>query len=244
MPNFRPNASRVVIQINTNDHVRADHARALHHVQADAAQAEHHHVGARLHFRGVDHRADAGGDAAADVADLVEGRVGADFRQRDLGQHGEIGESRATHVVMDCFFTQTETGSAVRHDSLTLRTPDCRTQVRFPRQAGLALPALRRIERDDVVALLQRGHARADVDHDAGALVAEDRREKPFRISAGARELVGVADARGLDLDQDLAGLGAIEIHRFDDQRRAGLVRDCGFDFHAFSKSCQRKMAK
>jgi hypothetical protein len=35
-------------------------------------------------------------------------------------------------------------------------------------------------------------------------------------FGAGARELVGMAEARGLDLDQDLAGLGTIEID-FDD---------------------------
>ena len=52
-------------------------------------------------FAGVDHRADAGGDAAADVADLVERRVLADLRHRDLRQHGEIREGRAAHVVMD-----------------------------------------------------------------------------------------------------------------------------------------------
>ena len=44
-------------------------------------------------------RADAGGDAAADVADLVERRVLAHLGERDLGQHGEIGEGRAAHVV-------------------------------------------------------------------------------------------------------------------------------------------------
>ena len=75
--------------------------RALDHVEADAAEAEHDDVGARLDLRRVDHRADAGGDAAADVADLVERRVLADLRQRDLRQHGVVGERRAAHVVMD-----------------------------------------------------------------------------------------------------------------------------------------------
>jgi FKBP-type peptidyl-prolyl cis-trans isomerase 2 len=36
-------------------------------------------------LRGVDHRADAGGHAAADVADLVEGRVLADLRHAISG---------------------------------------------------------------------------------------------------------------------------------------------------------------
>ena len=39
---------------------------------------------------------------------------------------------------------------------------------------------------------------------DARALVPEDDREQAFRVTAGAGEFVRVADARGLDLDQDL----------------------------------------
>ena len=75
-----------------------------------------------------------------------------------------------------------------------------------------------------MVALLQRLHAGADVDDDAGALVAEDHREQALGIGAGARELVGVADAGGLDLDQHLAGPRAVEVHRLDDEGLAGLV--------------------
>ena len=70
-----------------------------------------------------------------------------------------------------------------------------------------------------------RGDARADVDHDARALVAEDRREQPLRVLAGQRELVGVADAGGLDLDQHLAGLRAFELHMGDRERLARLER-------------------
>ena len=88
------------VEVDADDLVGAGHARALDHVQADAAEAEHDDVRARLDLRGVDHRADAGGDAAADVADLVERRVLADLRQRDLRQHGVVRERRAAHVVM------------------------------------------------------------------------------------------------------------------------------------------------
>ena len=75
------------IQVDADDAVRAREPRALHDVQADAAEAEYHDVRARLDLGGVDDRADAGGHAAADVADLVERRVLADLRQRDLRQH-------------------------------------------------------------------------------------------------------------------------------------------------------------
>ena len=44
-------------------------------------------VGAGPHLGGPHHRADAGCDPTADVADLVEGRVGADLGDRDLRLH-------------------------------------------------------------------------------------------------------------------------------------------------------------
>jgi hypothetical protein len=56
-----------------------------------------------------------------------------------------------------------------------------------------------------MIAGLQRGHALAHLHHDARALMAEDGREQPFRVGARQREVVGVADAGGLDLDQNLA---------------------------------------
>ena len=62
--------------------------RALDDVEPDAAEAEDHDIRARPDLGGIDHRADAGGDAAADVADLVERRVLADLGERDLRQHG------------------------------------------------------------------------------------------------------------------------------------------------------------
>ena len=46
--------------------------------------------------------------------------------------------------------------------------------------------------------------------------MAEDHREQTFGIAAGAGELVGMADARRLDLDQHLAELRTFEIDRLD----------------------------
>ena len=75
MPNLRGQRLARRVDVDADDHVGAGHARALHDVEADAAEAEHDDVRAGLDLRGVDHRADAGRDAAADVADLVERRV-------------------------------------------------------------------------------------------------------------------------------------------------------------------------
>ena len=91
----------VRIEIDADDHVGAGKFQALNDIEPDAAEPEHDAFGAGLDLGGIDHRADAGGDAAADIADLVERRVGTDFRHRDLRQHGEIGEGRAAHIVME-----------------------------------------------------------------------------------------------------------------------------------------------
>src|SRR5690606_7007974 len=105
-------------------------------------------------------------------------------------------------------------------------------EIGLPRQAGRALAAFRRVERDDVVALAEAGHARADLDHHAGALVAENRREEPLRIGAGERELVGVADAGRLDLDEHLEGLRPLELDGGDLERLSRLEGDGGTDIH------------
>ena len=156
MPNFSAMARLRRIEVDADDLVGADHARALDDVEPDAAEAEHRDVGAGPHLGGVDHGADAGGHAAADVADLVERRVLADLRQRDLRQHGEVREGRAAHVVEHVVAVAAEAAGAVRHHALALRGADRGAEIGAPRQAGFALPAFRRVERDDVVAGLQR----------------------------------------------------------------------------------------
>ena len=65
-----------------------------------------------------------------------------------------------------------EARSAVRHEALTLGRPDGRAQVRLAGQARRALPALRRVKRDDMVSLLDRLHSRADIDHDSCSFMA------------------------------------------------------------------------
>src|SRR5262249_59595096 len=72
---------------------------------------------------------------------------------------------------------------------------------------------------NDVVAFLHRGDAGPDLDHNAGALMPEDRREQSFRIGARERELVGMTDAGGLDLDQHFAGLWPVEVNLHDLER-------------------------
>src|SRR5213078_3883806 len=72
------------VDVDADDLVGADQARALDHVEPDAAEAEHDDVRAGLDLGGPQHRADAGGHAAAEVADRRERRVLADLGERDL----------------------------------------------------------------------------------------------------------------------------------------------------------------
>ncbi len=133
---------------------------------------------------------------------------------------------------MDHVLADREAARAVRHHALALRRADRRAQIGLARQARLALPAFRRVQRNDVIALLQRSHAAADVDDDAGAFVTEDHREQAFGIRARARELIGVADAGRLDLDEHFAGARSVEIDGGDFERLAGGISDCGLGLH------------
>ena len=118
MPNLRASVSRAGIEVDADDHVGARHAGALDDVEPDAAQSEYDDVRARLDLGRVDHRADAGGDAATDVADLVERRVLADLRHRNLRQDREVGERGASHVVMHGIAAQRKPAGAVGHHPL------------------------------------------------------------------------------------------------------------------------------
>ncbi len=221
------------IDVDADDLVGAHQLRALDDVQADAAEAEYDDVRTRLDPGGVDDRAHAGGHAAADVAHLVEGRVLADLRHGDFGQHGEVRERRAAHVVMNLLFADGEPARPVGHDSLALRRADSRAQIGLLRRAGFALAALGRIERNHVIALLDGGDAGSEIHHDPRALVPENHREQSLGIGARAGELVGVADTRRLQLYQHLAGLRTFEVHRGDLKRLACRVTNCSFGFHS-----------
>src|SRR5262245_29919683 len=82
----------IIVEIDADDHVCADKPQPLNDVEAYAAKPEHDAVRSRFHFCRVDNRADAGGDATADIANLVERRVVADLRDRDLRQHRIVRE--------------------------------------------------------------------------------------------------------------------------------------------------------
>ncbi len=62
--------------------------------------------------------------------------------------------------------------------------------------------------------------------------MTEDDRERAFGIVARQREMIGVADAGGFQLNQHFAGPGTIELHGFDGKRLASLECNSGADVH------------
>src|SRR6202000_3243916 len=124
------------------------------------------------HLGGVDHRADAGGDAAPDIAALVERRVLADLGHRNLRQHGKVRERRAAHVVEDRLALVAEARGAVGHHALALGGADLGAEIGLLAEAAFTLPAFRRVERDHMIARLHRGDTWSHFTNDAGALMA------------------------------------------------------------------------
>jgi len=134
--------------------------------------------------------------------------------------------------MVDLVPAEREAACAVRHDPLPLRRTDRHAEIGFAGQAVFALPAFGGVERNDVVALGDARHAASDIDDDAGAFVAEDRRKQALRIRPGEREFVGVADPGRLDLDKNLAVLGTVELNLLESQRLSGFERDSSASLH------------
>ena len=98
---------------------------------------------------------------------------------------------------------------------LALGRADRHAQIGLAAEAIFALPAFRRVERDDVIALFQAGHAGPISTTMPAPSWPRIDGKMPSGIAARQGELVGVADAGGLDLDQHLAGARSLEIDRF-----------------------------
>src|SRR5476649_1518686 len=171
------------VDIDAYDLVGPDHLRALDHVQANATQPEHHHVRTGLDLRRIHDRTYARRHATTDVANLVEGRIFTDLRHGDFRHDDVVRKRRCTHVMEQRLAADREARRGIRHQAAALCRADGLAQISLARQAELALAALGRIERNDVIALPQRTHARADIDHNTRAFMPKNGREDAFRIS-------------------------------------------------------------
>jgi hypothetical protein len=100
--------------------------------------------------------------------------------------------------------------------------------------AWLARAAGGRPAQDDVIARLHSSHARANLAHDAGALVPEHQRRARRPVVARRVQIAG-AHTGCLDLDEHLACAGRVEGGFFDRERLATLPENCGCDFHVLA---------
>jgi hypothetical protein len=121
---------------------------------------------------------------------------------------------------------------SVGQEPLVLLLPDREAEVGARVAAVLAVAALRREERDDVIARRDRLDALADPLHHARALVPEHRRRVSGRVGSRSRVEVGVADTAGDEPDERLtrSRLGEVELLHLE--RRAELLEHGGADLH------------
>ena len=125
--------------------------------QSDAAAADHGHRGTRLDGRGVDHRADARGNGAANQRRTVERHVGADLGECMFMHEHLFRERRQVQELVDRLVTR---GKARRFAEVP-RQFRLVAQHHPARQAVLAVAAERRQAGDDVVARFDVVHLRS-----------------------------------------------------------------------------------
>src|SRR6185369_15401723 len=154
-----------------------------------------------------------------------------------------VREGRAAHVVVDRLALVAEARRAVRHHALALGRADRGAKIGLLAEAAFALAAFRRVERNHVIACLDRRHARPDLADDARTFMTENRRKDSFAVEAVERVGIGVTDSGRFYLDEDLTGLRAVQIDLDDFERLLGLECDSSAGLHLelhifFSSRC------
>ncbi len=84
-----------------------------------------------------------------------------------------------------------------------------------------------------MIAGRERADARADLDHDPRALVAEHHGKETLGVLARKCVGIGVTHAAGGQLDQALAGARSLELDIFDIESASGFPRHRRLHLHA-----------
>src|SRR5581483_11040250 len=217
-------------EVDRNDPAGAREARADHRAETDEAAAEDDDRGAGLDLRSVQRSADPGREAAGERRAALVRRLRVDDGERDLREHRVLRERRGAHEVTQRLAGAREPRRSVREVAEALLVADRDAAVGAGTAAVDALAALRREQRDDVVARPHEPDVGPDRLDDAGALVAEDARRVPGRVCAGRRVQVGVANPARGEPDERLPRLRLVELDLLDGERPAELLEDCGAD--------------
>ena len=113
----------------------------LQNGETDTANTEDSDVGSLLNLGSDNSSTVSGGDTTAEQAGAISGDLRGDGNHRDIGHNGVLGEGGGTHEVKEILAAGTETGGAIRHDTLTLCSADLAAKVGLARLAELALAA-------------------------------------------------------------------------------------------------------
>lgn len=173
--------------------------------EADTAETKNSRSAARLALTGTSDGTIASGDTTPEQAHLVERCGLVDHGNCDLWEHGVLREGGDAHEVENGLAIGVrKAGSAVGHHTFTLGGTNGDTQVGLARFAELAVAALRRVQRHDVIADLDTGNTLADGLDDTRSFVAENAGENALRIMTAKGVQVRVAHGRSMYLDTDL----------------------------------------
>ena len=217
---------------------RAGVRGALHGVDADAADAHHDHDVAGAYLGGVDRRAPAGADAAADQAGLVERDVVGDLDRRVDGDGGDLGEGRDAAHLADRLAVVRAAGSSVgssQREPISSVAPRSQRFCMPARAPACTGRTTGRNEKTTWSPSFQPGVCGPTAVDDPGALVAAAERVDPDRDVAGRDVVVGVAQPGGRHLDLDLALPRVVDLE-VDHLVGAGcLLDDCAACVHGSS---------
>lgn len=180
------------VGVNSKDPLAALGLSTLQNTQADTANTKDGDVRA-LDTRRLGGSTIACGDTATKETRSLERRFRVDGDDGELGNDGVLSESGATHKVQDVLTLALESGSPIRHHTLTLGSSHTTTEIGLSRLAEFAFPALSSVERDNVVANLDVINPLADRLDDTTTLVSKDDGEGPLRVITG--ESVGISVA-------------------------------------------------
>ena len=175
---------------------------------AYATAAKNGYAVALAHAGGVESRADAGHDPAADErhGGRVEGGVvgdALDFVDEGVGAEGADAESGIENAAV-----------CVTH--FTFGVVAVGAIVVFALQAKTAFAAGSAPVEHDVVADLDAGNGRSDLFHHPCSFMPQQKGEAVGAIGASFEAEVGVAHARGQNTDDHIAGAGIIQNKIFD----------------------------
>ena len=170
---------------------------------------------------------------------FVERDRAVDLDQRAARDRRVFGEHRAAQMMVDRLADMRDAPRARQQRAGAVGGGTGLAQRRTAFGAGRAMAATGHEDHDHVVADLQVGDAFAQFLDDAGGLMAQRHRHRPRAVAVDHRQ-VRMAQPRGDDLDQHLAGAGRRQVDRLDRQRPRCRVRRCkthllengGLDLH------------